>query len=121
MLSVRTVEGNHIGPEGIEDSYVFAPGARLEVVDVDGGRQDLERPVKQRTWIRVSYPDPLRAPCDGKGGPVEALVAGVNVDDEGLVLKASVIGNLDIVLERRQAGSLKPVKRAFGDGDEPCL
>jgi len=94
-LSERSVEGNHLRPEGIEDQYVFTPGARLEVIGADDGRQDLAEPAKGRTWIRVTYPDHARAPCDEKGRPLRSLVAGLNLNGNGLVLKANVLGNLE--------------------------
>lgn len=93
----RTVEGNLLLPEGIEDAYVFPPGATLEPVAVDEGSDDLEMPVKQRTWIRVTYPTRARALRDENGIPIRAITVGINVSAGGRVLKAGVIGNLEIL------------------------
>ncbi len=95
-LRKRVVEGNQLRPEGIEDQYIFAPGALLEVVSVDAGRQDLVKPVRQRTWIGVTYPTRSCAPRDEAGNPLRTITVGVNVSTDGFVLKANVIGNLDI-------------------------
>ena len=95
-LSRRTAAGNQLTEEGIEDQYVFAPGSRLEVVRVDAGRHGLEAPVEKRVWMRVTYPQRTRAVRDLANVPIRSLVAGVNVSSEGLVLKANIVGNLDI-------------------------
>ena len=95
-VSDRRVEGNRLRAEGVEDQYVFAPGALLEPLQVDSGRRGLEAPTQERTWIRVTYPSRREALCDGKGIPIRSIVVGVNVSPEGAVLKANVIGNLDI-------------------------
>ena len=92
----RSVESNVLRREGVEDQYVFAPGAKLEIVQLDDGAPDLERPVKERTWIRVTYPYRERALRDMDGAPIRALTVGVNVSRDGYVLKAGVIGNLEI-------------------------
>lgn len=95
-LSRRAVAGNQLRPEGIEDQYVFAPGGELTAVSTDTGRETLAKPVSQRTWIRVTYPEPARALRDEEGNTIRSILVGVNVSQEGFVLKANVIGNLDI-------------------------
>ena len=103
-VMARPVEGNLLVPEGIEDQYVFAPGVALEVVDVDSGRDDLNRPVAARVWIRATYPRRQTAPLARADGDVRmlavrAMTVGVNLSrDDHLVVKAGVIGNLDIDL-----------------------
>jgi hypothetical protein len=89
-------EGNRLTREGIEDAYVFAQGATWEPVAVDTGRTDLDQPVLERTWLKVTYPDAARAPRDLSGKPIRILAAGVNVSAEGRILKAAIVGNLDI-------------------------
>lgn len=95
-LRERTVEGNQLRPEGIEDQYIFPAGARLEVVYVDDGHEDLAKPVEKRVWIRVIYPTLHEAPRDLKGDPIRFIVVGVSVSTDGFILKASVVGNLEI-------------------------
>ena len=90
------IEDNRLRPEGVEDRYVFAREAMLEPVGVDAGHLNLERPVQDRTWIRVTYPTRNQAPRNDAGSPIRSLQVGVNVSPDGLVLKANVIGNLDI-------------------------
>jgi hypothetical protein len=92
----RKVEGNRLRPEGIEDQYVFAGDAKIEPAGLDAGRPNLEQPTKDRTWIRVTYPLRRTALRDDKGIPIRSIVAGINVSTGDLVLKANVIGNLDI-------------------------
>lgn len=98
-LKDRTAEGNYLLLEGIEDQYVFAPMAKVEVSGLDGGRQDLVKPVIERVWMLVSYPVPTQALRDENGTPIKSLIAGVNVSTDGYVLKAGVIGNLEIDFE----------------------
>lgn len=94
----RGVEGRRLRREGVEDQYVFAPGASIEPIHVDVGRTDLAKPVHDRTWVRVIYPAPERALLDEAGRPIRSIAVGVNVSKDGYVLKAGVIGNLDVGL-----------------------
>ena len=95
-VSNRYVEGNQLRPEGVEDQYVFVSDAMIELVGLDAGRPSLEQPTKDRTWMRVSYPSRRSALRDDKGIPIRSITVGVNVSTGDLVLKANVIGNLDI-------------------------
>ena len=92
----RAVEGNRLEPEGVEDRYVFAPGTELETLPADAGRSNLSKPVRERVWIRVTFPAPERALCDADGRPIRRVSVGVNVSLDGYVVKANVIGNLDV-------------------------
>ncbi len=99
MLAGRDAPGNRLTAQGIEDSYVFAPGAQVEAVAVDSGREDLAAPVAERVWLKVTFPSRARAPRDSMGLPIKALTVGVNVSAEGYILKAGIIGNLEIAWE----------------------
>ena len=98
----RAVEGNVLLPEGIEDWYIFAPGASFEIAGVDAGRDDLDRAVAKRVWIRVTFSRQQTAPlARAEEGEemmaVRAVTVGINISREGrLVVKAGVVGNLDI-------------------------
>lgn len=95
-LAERTPPENQLRPEGVEDQFVFAPGTAVAVARVDAGRDDLERPVVSRAWLRVTFPRRDQALRDARNLPVRAITVGVNVDNNGRVLKAGVIGNLEI-------------------------
>ncbi|MFO7977002.1 MAG: hypothetical protein R6V12_20515 [Candidatus Hydrogenedentota bacterium] len=99
-ILTRTLEGNRLRPEGVKDKYIFAPGAKLSVVGSDKGEHlcdgALSCPVKERTWLRVVYPNPVTALRDEMGRPIRSIVVGVNISDEGYVVKAGVLGNLEI-------------------------
>ena len=92
----RAVEGNQLRPEGVEDRYVFSPGATIEEIGTDEGRNDLAQPARERTWFRVTYPSKDHALFDTTGRPIRTLDVAVNVSAEGAVLKASVVGNVEI-------------------------
>jgi len=47
----------------------------------------------------VSYPAPTQSLKDENGTPIKWLRVGVNVSADGYVLKAGVIGNLEIDFE----------------------
>ena len=85
-----------IAKEGIEDQYVFVPKAQVEPAGADAGRAGLERKVSGRAWLRVSYPEPGVAPKDENGRAVKSLTVGVNMSDDGYVLKSEIIGNLEL-------------------------
>lgn len=95
-LGTRTVADNHLADEGVEDPYVFSPGAEIAYDSTDAGREGLDGPVARRTWLRVQYPVREKALLDREGAPIRSLRVGVNVSGEGFVLKGNVIGNLDI-------------------------
>ena len=95
----RTMEANRLRPEGIEDQYVFTPLAQIETAGVDTGREDLIKPVMERVWFIASYPVPTQALRDENGTPIKSLRVGINVSSDGYVLKAGVIGNLEIDFE----------------------
>lgn len=82
--------------EGIEDSYIFVPRAEITVAGADGGRVGLERPTAGRAWLSVSYPDPSNAPKNDTGRPIRGLTVGLNMSEDGYVLKADIVGNLEI-------------------------
>ena len=95
----RVIEHNQLCSEGVEDKYVFAPGAEVEVAGVDEGRSDLAEPAAGRVWLRVTYPRESVALRGNNGDPIHSLRVGVNLTRGQKVLKASVIGNLDIDYE----------------------
>jgi hypothetical protein len=95
-LGTRTVADNRLTEEGVEDQYVFSPGAEIEYESVDAGRGGLDAPVARRTWLRVTYPLREKSLLDADGLPIRSLRVGINVSHDGYVLKGNVIGNLDI-------------------------
>ena len=118
----RSEDGNQLREEGVEDQYIFAPGAMVEAVGVDEGRDDVERPAKDRTWVRVTYPGRPAALRDPDGLPIRSLVVGINVSEDGLVLKAAVAGNLDIDWNSIQTGWIGTSKETdHGAGKLPAM
>ena len=96
QLSGRTMAGNQLRPEGIEDQYVFVPGAAVETIAVDEGQPGLEPSAESRTWFKVTFAKRSQALRDSVGIPIRSIAVGVNVSPDGFVLKGSVIGNLDV-------------------------
>ncbi|HOF41357.1 MAG TPA: hypothetical protein PLD73_14895 [Candidatus Hydrogenedentes bacterium] len=100
----RTLEGNRLRPEGVEDKYIFAPGTHIELLAGDN-REDcagdeLSCPVRERTWLYVTYPDAAGALRDEEGRPIRSIVVGVAVSPDGQIVKAGVLGNVEIDRER---------------------
>jgi len=96
QLGTRTIAENRLNDEGVDDQYLFTPGSRLDFLSEDGGGDGLEAPVARRTWFKVTYPARDKALLDREGVPIRSVHAGISVSREGRVLKAGVIGNLDI-------------------------
>ncbi len=92
----RPEENNILREEGIEDALVFRPEAKVELIGIDKGRDDLEKPVRGRTWLRVTYLKPERAPLGPNGIPIHAMNVGLNVSHEGTILKAAIKGNAEV-------------------------
>lgn len=99
QLSDYRASENQLRPEGVEDQYVFVAGAAVTVAREDAGRDDLEEPAAGRTWFRVEFPVRARALRDTENLPIRAITAGVNVSRDGYVLKANIVGNLDIDMQ----------------------
>lgn len=95
-MQERPVEQNVITPEGIEDKFAFPPGASIEVVRRDQGHPGLDEPLSHRTWLRVRYPVERYAPRDQLGRIVQSMVVGVNVSEQGMIVKAGVRGNIEV-------------------------
>ena len=96
QVSRRFLGANQLRPEGVEDQYVFAPGAVVIPLGADAGRLDLSHPVADRTWFCVEFSDEATALRDENGVAIRSLKVGVNVSSTGYVLKAAVVGNLEI-------------------------
>jgi len=92
----RVFEENVLRPEGVEDQYVFRPGAKFELIGYDEGEDTLAKPVWRREWILVRYTSPAQALRDARGRPLERLRVGVNISEDGYILKAGIVGNLTI-------------------------
>lgn len=95
-LQDRPVEANVLTEEGIDDKFAFPPGALVEVVRRDEGRRDLGEPIDHRTWVRVTYPVERYAPRDTAGRAIRSMVVGISVSAQGLIVKAGVLGNLEV-------------------------
>ncbi len=96
QISTRVLTDMQLRDAGVDDQYIFAPGVRLEHVLDDSGRDDLAAEVAWRTWFNVIYPSREKALLDWDGMPIHSVYVGVNVSLDGRILKAGIIGNLDI-------------------------
>ena len=95
-LTDRRLENAQFGPSGVEDRYIFMPGADVEVIGVEGGRDDLSRNTEECVVFQVTYPAPERALRDEQGQPIRSLKTRVWVSREGFVLKAGVLGDAEV-------------------------
>jgi len=95
-ISARRQEDALLQEEGVEDRYLFMPGCELSIAAMDKGDPTLGTPVRERTWINVVYPDPANSLRDAQGRPIRSLRAGINLDMDGRVLKAGIVGNANI-------------------------
>jgi hypothetical protein len=96
-LRDRSVEGNRLTAEGVEDQYLFAPGVDFAIVGELPGDSDLEAPAAQKVLFRIAYPRKETALCDSEGRPIHELVAGIETTKDGMVLKAGIAGNAAIL------------------------
>ena len=96
LLSDFDPADRRITPEGVPDAYVFTPQAQVEWAGRDAGREDLAYEVAERVWLRVRYPDAGRALRGPDNRPLRSLRVGLNLDEDGNVLKAGVLGNLEV-------------------------
>lgn len=96
----RSVEENQLTTEGIEDRYLFAPGTEISFVGADDGRENLEDAVRVRNWFRVEFPKRERAPRDKQGAAIASIVVGLNLGEDGYIVKAGVRGDAEIDWEK---------------------
>lgn len=95
----RDAAGFAFAAEGIDDPYLFFPDVKYAVVGQDSGRPDLGVPVASRVWLEVSFPSPTRCLTDSDGRAISGLTVGLNLTPDGLIAKASVVGNAEIQWE----------------------
>ncbi len=84
---------------GVDDAALFTPLAEVELVSVDPGADDLEAPSAGRVWLRVRYPGPNDALRDASGRSIKTIRAGLTLSPEGRVIKAGIVGNVEIDTE----------------------
>ncbi len=96
LLSDFDPAERRITPEGVPDAYVFTPQAQVAWAGRDAGRDDLAYAVAERVWLRVVYPEASRALRGPDNRPLRSLRVGLNLDEDGNVLKAGVLGNVEI-------------------------
>lgn len=96
QLFSREDGADRISILGIDDRYLIPVTARFAIEGADSGRSDLGAPVLERVWCMFTYSDPVTAPKDEDGAPIQSLRAGVNVSTQNLILKGSVRGNWEI-------------------------
>jgi hypothetical protein len=95
-IEQRDIEGNQVEPEGIEDRYVFCPGAEVrELASGDVAPEEAAAGARMY-WLQVSFPKVDKAPLNRNGKPVESMIVGVCVSKDGRVLKRGIAGNLEI-------------------------
>ena len=92
----RKVEEGQITAEGVRDKYIFTPGAKVTPISRDQGLEDLAKPTAYRVWYAVEYTDASRALLGEDGRAVQRLHVGINVSQDGYVLKSDVLGTAEL-------------------------
>jgi hypothetical protein len=82
--------------EGIEDVHLFVPGAEIEPLALEPGSNDLAKPAIECLRLRLSYPQGVAAPRDDEGRRIDSIVVGIHLSEDGYVLKAGIIGNVEL-------------------------
>lgn len=85
-----------ITSEGIHDKYIFPPGAIARPLRSDAGLDYLAKPVSYRLWFEVSYEGVELPPRGSEGRPITKMRVGLNVSDDGYILKAGVLGTAEV-------------------------
>lgn len=98
-LSLRKAANNQLKPTGIADQYIFAPSTTLEFLGMDTGHTGLAEPTALRTWIHVTYTERNKALRDTANIPIRSIIVGINVSHDNKILKANIVGNLDITTD----------------------
>lgn len=96
MATERNAGGDILRPEGVADRYLFPPGTLVEEQRSDAGLAGLAAEVWKRDWLTVTYPNRRVALRDAQGRPIRSLLVGLNVTQDGYILKAGVVGNAEI-------------------------
>jgi hypothetical protein len=95
-ITNRAIGQGRLTAEGIEDQYIFRPGAKIEVQARDDGMTGLDKPVEYRVWFTVTFGSINSAIFDESGRAIRSMRIGVNVSPDGYILKAGVTGNTEI-------------------------
>lgn len=96
LLTEHRTESNQLQTEGVEDQYIFAPGVTLVALGDEPVTDAAPAGSITRSWIRVTYPLKSKALRDEKARPIRSIEVAVQVDENKAIVKAAVIGNLEI-------------------------
>ncbi len=98
-ISKRDINFNYIKKNGIEDQYLFTKDARITPIawDKKGPFDDVR--VKEKVWFLVEYSKPSTALRNEKQLPIKSLIVVLSINDEGCIVKSSIIGNTEIIRE----------------------
>jgi len=96
-IQKRDINKNFLTKEGVEDQYIFSPDAKVSVIGVDKEGPFKDHRIKERVSLLIEYPKPSTALRNEEKIPIKSLVAIISLNDEGKVVKSSIIGNIEIV------------------------
>ncbi len=95
-IKERDINKNFLTKEGVEDQYLFSPDAKVSVIKIDKEGPFNDPRIKERVSLFIEYPKPSKALRSEEKLPIKSLIAIISLNDEGKVVKSSIIGNIEI-------------------------
>ncbi|MGC8738711.1 MAG: hypothetical protein ACP5UA_08715, partial [Candidatus Hydrogenedens sp.] len=95
-INSRDINKNYLTPEGVEDKYIFTPEAKITIVGIDDIGPFIDKRIKEMVWVNVEYPKPAKALRNEKQIPIKSLVCALSTNNNGKIIKSSIIGNAKI-------------------------
>ncbi len=92
----RDINNNYLTKEGVEDQYIFIPEAKVSIIGIDNKGPFTDKRIKEMVWLSVEYPKPSKALRNEKQIPIKSLVCSISINNDGKIVKSSIIGNVKI-------------------------
>ncbi|MCX8063983.1 MAG: hypothetical protein N3G21_02285 [Candidatus Hydrogenedentes bacterium] len=98
-ISNRDVNFNCLKKNGVEDKYLFTKDAKVLPIAWEKEADFHDPRVKEKVWFSIEYLKPSLALRNEKQFPIKSLVVALCVNSDGYIVKSSIIGNAEIVLD----------------------
>mgnify|MGYP001299663685 CR=1 FL=1 len=95
-IQSRDINKNYLTKEGVEDQYIFIPEAKVSIIGIDNKGPFTDKRIKEIVWLSVEYPKPSKALRNEKQIPIKSMVCTISINNEGKIIKSSIIGNVKI-------------------------
>lgn len=96
-ISNRDINLNYLKKNGVEDQYLFIRDAKVTPIAWDSKGNFEDERIKEKVWFLIEYSKPSLALRNEKQLPIKSLVVALSINNDGFIVKSSIIGNAEII------------------------